>query len=260
MNATLAERNADGRPHDSIPAVTAACDLMESDWSPWHMVLYGLTWDDYERLLEAREAAGRKRLRITYDRGTAELYTPGGDSVLVEDQFATTDLNGDPVMSIGNRHERWKKLIARLFEAAAMGFRTAVVACGNLTLSRADLDRALEPDECYYVQNAATVSDVRELDFATDPPPDLFIEIEVSRTVMDRLELCGKMKIPEVWRYDGATFRILVRSGNTYIEALTSLAFPKLTANVLSGYLARQGSVDDTTLCNEILEWARSQS
>jgi len=257
MSTALAESSAGDRSHDSIPAVQAACELMDSDWSPWHMVLYGLTWDDYERLLESRDAAGRKRLRITYDRGTAELYTPGGDAVFVEDQLATTDLNGDPVMSIGNRHERWKKMIARLFEAVAMGFRVPVVACGNLTLSRADLDRGLEVDECYYIQNAAKVSAVRELDFATDPPPDLFIEIEVSRTVMDRLELCAAMKIPEVWRYDGEALRILVRAGAGYADSQSSLAFPELTAAVLGGYLARLGAVDDTTLCNVIFEWAR---
>ena len=67
-----------GRPDPTSPAVAAACELMATDWSPWHLVLYGLTWGDYERLLAAREAAGRKRLRITYDRGAAEIMTPGG--------------------------------------------------------------------------------------------------------------------------------------------------------------------------------------
>ena len=246
MSTATVERAAGGRRRDSIPAVAAACDLMESDWSPWHMVLHGGTWRDYVRMMDARTAAGRDRLRITFDRGTAELHSPGHDS----------ELGGDSV-SIGNRHERWKKMIARLIEAAAMGFRLPVVACGNLTLDRADLDRGLEPDECYYVQNAARVRSVRELDFATDPPPDLFVEIEVSRTVIDRLELCAALGIPEVWRFDGTTLRFFLLEGTTFIESKTSLAFPALTSDTLGGLLARIGGEDDTTLCNEIFEWAR---
>ena len=241
------------------PGVAAACELMSTDWSPWHIVLYGLEWEDYEALLAARHEACRKGLRITYDRGTAEIMTPGGGPTR-DNRLATTNLNGDPVMSIGSRHERWKKLIARLVEAVALGLRVPLVACGNITLSRADLDRGFEPDECYYVQNARAMKAIREFDFATDPPPDLFIEIEVSRTVQDRLDLCAAMEIPEVWRYDGKRLRILILSDNHYVEASASLAFSILTSKRLNSFLRRAGTIDDTTLCLEVLELARESA
>jgi Uma2 family endonuclease len=231
---------------------------MTTDWSPWHMVLYGLAWADYERLLAAREAAGRKRLRITYDRGTAEIMTPGGGPPSPTAARTNSGREGAPIMTVGNRHERWKKLIARLIEAAALGFRTPLVASGNLTLNRPGLDRGLEPDECYYVRNAARVAAVRELDFRTDPVPDLVVEVEVSRTVLDRLDLYAALGIEEVWRYDGTRFRFLVRSETGgYTETAASLAFPLLTAAGLGGYLARAGTTDDTALCLELMEWAR---
>lgn len=238
------------------PGVAAACELMETDWSPWHLVLYGVPWADYERLLAARRAAGRKAVRITYDRGAAEIMTRGGPAR--GDDRTDSDFGGTTAMTVGNRHERWKKLIARLLEAAALGFRTPLVASGNVTLSRPDLDRGLEPDECYYVRNAARVAAVRELDLRTDPPPDLVVEIEVSRTVLDRLDLHAALGVPEVWRYDGDRVRFLVRSAaGTYAEAPASLAFPLLTADHFGGYLARAGTTDDTALCLEVFEWAR---
>lgn len=236
------------------PGVDAVCGLFETDWSPWHVVLYGLTWADYDRLLDARAAAGRKRVKIVYDRGMAEIYTPGGGAPRPD----PADPEGAAV-TVGNRHERWKTLLARLLEAAALGFRAPLVGCGNVTLSRADLDRGLEPDECYYTRHAAAARAVRELDLRTDPPPDLVVEIEASRTVADRLDLCDSLGVPEVWLYDGDRLRILLRAaGGGYAEAPAGLAFPRLTADLLGGYLARAGTDDDTALCLELFEWVRA--
>lgn len=237
------------------PGVDAVCGLFESDWSPWQVVLYGLTWADYDRLLDARAAAGRKRVKIIYDRGMAEIYTPGGGSPRPDPATPSEE----PVVTVGNRHERWNKLLARLLEAAALGFRAPLVGCGNVTLSRADLDRGLEPDECYHARHAAAVRGVRELDLRTDPPPDLVVEIVSTRTVADRLELYAALGVPEVWRYDGDRLRILLRAADgAYVDAPAGLAFPRLTADLLGGYLARAGTVDDTSLCLELLEWART--
>jgi len=231
---------------------------METDWSPWHMVLYGLVWSDYERLLAAREAAGRKRMRITYDRGTAEIYTPGGgprfSSMIDEEAWL---LRGTD-MVVGNRHERWKKLLARLLEAAILGFRVPVTALGNFTLNRADLEHGLEPDECYYLRHAADMASGREFNPQTDPPPDLAVEIEVSRNVLDRLELYANLGVRELWRYDGEHLQFLVLSATgEYIESAVSIAFPLLTVERFSSYLARAGTVDDTTLCLEFMNWAQ---
>jgi Uma2 family endonuclease len=255
MSTILTQPSTRG-PDSPSPGVAAACELMETDWSPWHIVLYGLEWADYERLLTAREAAGRKRLRITYDRGTAEIMTPG--VVPQPDDRTVSQPERSPAMSVGNRHERWKKLIARLLEAAAMGFRLPLVACGNVTMARGDLDRGLEPDECYYIQNASRVSSVRELDFRTDPVPDLAIEIEVSRTVLDRLDLYAALGVGEIWCYDGNRVRFLVLDAGNYVEVETGRNLPLLTAAQLGAILARAGTIDDTALCLEFMEWARN--
>lgn len=221
-------------PPKPRPRVDAACALMAADRTPWHMVLYGLTWDDYQRLLAARVAADRRGLRITYDRGTAEI------------------------MTVGHRHERWKSFLARLIETAALGFRIPLTGSGAKTLKRPDLDRGMEPDVCYYVRDAKKYAEVRDFDPTTDPPPDLAIEVEDSRTLGDRIDVLGALGVAEVWRYDGDRLRILTRApAGTYTEVPASLVFPRLTADLLDGYLARIGTTDDTTLCLELLDWAR---
>jgi len=222
------------KPRTPSPRVEAACALMATDWSPWHMVLYGLTWDDYERLLAARTAADRRAMFITYDQGAAEI------------------------MTVGNRHERLKKLLARLVETASMGFRVPLAGSGGTTLKQPDLGRGMEPDECFYVRDALKYSAARDLDLTQDAPPDLAIEIEATRVLGDRLDILSALGVAEVWRYDGDRLRILVRAADgTYAERPAGLAFPLLTADLLTGYLARVGTTDDTTLCLELLDWAR---
>ena len=39
----------------------------------------------------------------------------------------------------------------------------------------------------------------------SDPPPDLVVEVEMTRSAIDKLRLFASMGIPEVWRYDGKT-------------------------------------------------------
>lgn len=230
----------------------ATCRAMADEWTRWHVVMSGLSWDDYTQLLEVREAAGRRAVRITYHRGMAEVYT-----VSWCDEPATDGPPGAFDMTVGNRHERWRTTIARLMGALAMGFRVPVIGAGSVTLGRADLDHGLEADESYYIQNAHRVRDVRELNFAVDPPPDLAIEVEISQTVIDKLELYAALGVPEVWRWNGKRLWMLHRTpAGGYDERPASKAFPALTHDVLIGYLQRLGPVDETELSLELFAWA----
>jgi Uma2 family endonuclease len=101
------------------------------------------------------------------------------------------------------------------------------VPSGQLTHQREDLEKGFEPDECYSIQNWQKTVGFREIDFTRDPPPDLMIEVEVSRSVLERLPIIAAFKIPEVWRYDGETVVILLLQPNgTYVKSKTSLAVP----------------------------------
>lgn len=178
-----------------------------------HLLLHG-NWQDYKRFRDAR-GENYPALKITYNRGRLEL------------------------MTVSNEHERYKKFIARMIELLSFATGGEIVCCGQMTIDREDLDRGFEADECYYVQNAKQMREIRKLNFDIDPPPDLAVEIEISRSLADRLDIYAAMRIPEIWRYDGEALCVLhLHKDGDYEEKNTSLAFPGLDLDVVRSILS----------------------
>ena len=71
---------------------------------------------------------------------------------------------------------------------------------GSTTISREDLDRAAEPDCADYIDHQPQVAG-RRIDFATDPPPDLVVEVISTSTDLDKNRLYAALGVPELWRY-----------------------------------------------------------
>jgi Uma2 family endonuclease len=142
----------------------------------------------------------------------------------------------------------------------ALGWRTPLIGVGNVTIHRATVRKGLEPDVCFYVQHAAQVRGVfgRDLDFATDPPPDLAVEVVMTAEMVGKLPVYAALGVPEVWRWDGQALTFLHLTAGDYAARPASLAFPGLTPDDLARYLRRAGTVDETTLCREALAWAAS--
>ena len=70
------------------------------------------------------------------------------------------------------------------------------------------VDRGLEPDDCYYLANAAKVRNWATLDLERDPPPDLALEVEITRSCLNRMGVYAGLGVPEVWRFDGEEWHI----------------------------------------------------
>ncbi|HEX4590161.1 MAG TPA: Uma2 family endonuclease [Gemmataceae bacterium] len=197
-------------------------------------VLHGQTWQDYDRALAERDRLGR-RYRITYDRGVLEI------------------------MPISAPHAKWQALIAGLLFIFATTKKIPVSSFGPLTCRREELDRGLEPDWCYYVQNEPRVRGRMNLDLDADPPPDLAVEVEVSREVIDRLGILAALGVPEVWRYDGERLTILVLDADgQYVQATASRALPSLPLDEFERRLAAWGTTDETTWLNDWQDWVRA--
>jgi Uma2 family endonuclease len=197
------------------------------------MVLTGITWAMYERLLVERDRI-RPGVRLTYDRGRLEI------------------------MTVSRIHERWKGVLARLLEMLTLELRIPLVCGGSLTIRREDLARGLEPDECYYIQNALKMVEMRELDFTVDPPFDLVIEVEQSRTIGTRLPVLDELGVREVWLYNGKTLRMLHRQPEGgYHEATTSVALPQLLPADWERFMSRMGELNDTAIVQEFVDWVR---
>jgi Uma2 family endonuclease len=174
----------------------------------------GVSWDAYQRLLVERDNH-RRGANVTFDRGALLLMT-------------TTSV-----------HERWKKTLAMMIEACALEMNILFEPTGNLTVAREDLESGAEPDESYYFQNAGRIPLDRPIDFATDVPPDLGVEIEYTRPVAARLPVFAALGIPELWVYDGERLRVLLLANNAYEESPASRCLPAFPLDLVGELLPR---------------------
>ena len=113
----------------------AAANLAERDDRPQedHFVtLRGVTWDDFERLLEMRGEHSAPRL--AYLEGTVEIMSPS------------------------RSHESIKSLLGRLVEAFCLERVIDFSTYGSWTLKDKEAAAGVEPDECYIFGSARETS------------------------------------------------------------------------------------------------------
>ena len=197
------------------------------------VVLPCVSWETYERLLADDEE--RRVPRMTYDQGVLELVTPSLP------------------------HEKDALTIARIVDIVTAIIGVPILSAGGTTYRRNDLERGFEPDASFYVQNEAQVRDRPEINLSVDPPPDVVLEMEMSRSALDKLPLFASMGVPEVWRCDGQRVTILILEQDRYRESSTSLAFPVLTSDILTRFLAESRTVLSPDWFQAVSDWARGQ-
>ena len=186
------------------------------------------SWQTYQTVLKAFEDSP---VRVTFDRGALELMSPSGP------------------------HERLKKLLDRLISAAAEELEISLRSQGSTTFSREELNRGLEPDECYYIEHEPDVRD-RD-DVGSDaPPPDLAVEVEVSRTALDRMGIYADLGVPEVWRLSGTDLVMLrLDESGSYREVDRSEIFPQIPRSVFTELLDRRFETTELNLVRDFRRW-----
>ncbi|MBE8994032.1 Uma2 family endonuclease [Microcystis aeruginosa] len=193
--------------------------------------LSGISWETYETLLE--EMSDR-RLRLTYNRGNLEIMAPSPE------------------------HEFSKTLIGRFVETLAEESVVPIYPLGSTTFKRPKLSGA-EPDECFYIDNIEAVRGKKLLDLNEDPAPDLVIEIDVTSSSQNRLQVYADLGVAEVWVYDGESLVIQQLQNGTYITSPTSQFFPNLPILELAIFLPQAGQTDYLDLVKAFRNWVRSQ-
>ncbi|AGY57440.1 Uma2 family endonuclease [Gloeobacter kilaueensis] len=201
---------------------------------PQAFLLTGTTWENYQSLLAI---VGERPIRVTYDRGNLELVSPSFN------------------------HERLKKRLARIVAALTEELDLALVAAGSTTLKRQDLDRGLQPDECFYIQSAEAVAGKTQVSLPDEPAPDLVIEIDVTSSSLDRLGVYAAMGVPEVWRYrNGSLIAYCLDPAKiAYQEIEYSAAFSFLNLSELAQFLQQHSEENDTALVKAFRFWLRER-
>ncbi|HEX9628423.1 MAG TPA: Uma2 family endonuclease [Pyrinomonadaceae bacterium] len=197
------------------------------------LVQHGISWSDYEELLDAIGEASS--LRICYDEGTLQVMSPS------------------------SKHEHVAKLIERLVDLLSIRQRTKVLFYGSATLKKQSEQKGAEPDACFYVQTADAVGTKEQIDFDTDPPPDVVVEIDIHHESISKLPIYAAFGVPELWRYDGESLTIHHLLDGQYVLANASKALPILTSAVLTQFLARSPKEDQYDIVLAFEEWLKRQ-
>jgi Uma2 family endonuclease len=166
------------------------------------VVLSGVTWADYQRVLELR--GDRSAPRITYLEGRLEIMSPS------------------------RTHESIKSLIGSLVETYCLERAIEFSTYGSWTIEDKDADRGAEPDECYVFGEAS------------DPKrPDLAIEVVWTSGGINKLEVYRALGVREVWYWrKGRITPFVLRSGR-YEEGSASEALPGIDLAELASFLDR---------------------
>ncbi|NJS13216.1 MAG: Uma2 family endonuclease [Microcoleus sp. CSU_2_2] len=165
------------------------------------MIVRDVTWEQFEAILEEREAEGI-RTRIAYSKGTLEIMSP-------------LPIHERPHRIIGH-------IVTTLLDVQGRDWEDF----GSTTFRKKAKEAGLEPDTCFYIQNAEKVRDRKKIDMTIDPPPDLAIEADV--TSKTTLEIYEALEVPEVWIYSEEKFAIHILVDGKYVESSTSQTFPDL--------------------------------
>jgi Uma2 family endonuclease len=195
-------------------------------------VVLNVSWETYERLLaDHPDAAGP---RFTYDEGTLEI------------------------MVLSAPHEEPNRTLSLLVELVAAELGIDVRRLGSTTFKRVELLKGFEPDSAFYIAHASAVRG-RDVEPAGDPPPDLIIEIDISRSSLARFPIFAAFGVPEVWRYDGSRVSIWRLEGGQYIEAQSSAALPPLMGSLTTQFLEESRTMRSTEWLRRVRVCARSQ-
>ncbi len=180
----------------------------------------GASWEDYNRYLEA---VGERRIRVTYDGTMVELMTPS------------------------HRHESLKEWLQLFLVCFMEETEVDFVVGGNTTFKDTLEKKGLEPDDCYWISSWRDV--LGGWSPETGPPPDLAIEVEISRSVLNRLSIYAALRVPELWRISEAgKISVWTLAGDDYQACPSSPSLPGLSLEFVEEHLAKGGQTSDMRL------------
>lgn len=209
-------------------------------------ILPNITWSTFKVMLA--EIGWERNFRVAYNQGIVEIMTP--------------------LMP----HENSNRIIEGLILVLCEEFGLEAKSSGSLTLTRDDLQTGGEPDSSFYIQNEALVREKENIDLAIDPPPDIVLEVEYSKSKIDKLSLYAAMKIPEFWRYNGNNLRIYTLNSvlnennqyankytNQYAEVETSPTFPNIVVKEISRFIQESQVIGQLAAKRAFRDWVKQQ-
>lgn len=197
-------------------------------------VLHNISWETFEALL--RETGSGRGSRFAYEDGTLEIMTP-----LFE-------------------HENPKINFDRFIFILVEELEIEIKSAGSTTIKKEDFKKGIEPDNCYYIQNELAVRGKETLDFETDPPPDLAIEIDITSSSVDKFSIYSALKVHEIWRYNGSKLKFYELIENKYVERDYSIAFPLVSISDMNNFIEQSKTKPEIALLKSFRAWVKQKN
>ena len=189
----------------------------------------GVQWVQYEQLLH--DLSETSRVRIFYDQGKMEIMSPLP------------------------AHEKPIKILHTLITTLRDALDIDIESLGSSTLKEELTKKGAEPDDSFYVQNAAAVIGKVDLDLQHDPPPDIVIESDLTSSSLDRFAIYAGLGVSEIWRVFNRRVEIWLLNDLAYFESENSHAFPFLTIESLNEHLTLGLIVGERKAAKKFREW-----
>ena len=193
-----------------------------------------VSFDQYRLLAEAQEKLGR-RLQISYGSGRVE------------------------VLPNTLRSEVRKSVLRSFVWQAAEALGQEIYALGSTTLADRKGDYGFDPHESFSFRPPKQAAAGPDDGGGNEPRPGLLIEVENPNRAINRLPLCARAGVPEVWYDDLEGMRILsLQSDRTYSVSDYSAAFPLVAGHDLNQCLAAVDTKDMMSIVREFRGWLES--
>lgn len=190
----------------------------------------GITWEGYIVLL--KELGDDRSTRVAYENGVLELRMPG------------------------QPHESANRVLATIALTLAEEFGFEFNDMGSMTMNRHNLSKGVEPDSCFYIQNAQAGQGLGET-IANDLPPDLALEVDIANRSDSKLSIYQAMDVPEVWLYQRDRVKIKHLENGAYVDAWSSRAFPTVSTEQLNQWLEVRRTGTDLTVVRAVRKFCR---
>lgn len=196
------------------------------------LLLKNVSWQQFQEILA--NLGENRNSRIAYSQGMLEIMVP-----LPE-------------------HETDKVIIGDFVKAILEEIDIEFLSLGSTTFENEQMLAAVEPDDCFYIQNEAAIRGKKRLDLKVDPPPDLAIEIDI--TSKTKLASYQNLRVPELWRYNGQKLEINLLQSGKYVPSNQSIIFPNLPiTEVIPEYLERSKAIGRNATMKLFRAWLKTQ-
>jgi Uma2 family endonuclease len=222
-----------------IPTVEQLCEwTSEPDL---RVVIRNVDWAFYEQLVDSIPEG--IHIHLDYDGKDLEIVSP--TSIL---------------------HDASRVLLGHFVEAVAEELEIPYKSAGQMTWKRPEVLRGLEADECYFFRDEklSAVDNLRSrksMKIADYPNPDLAIEVDISRSKVDRPGIYAALKVAEVWRFDGPREVVIIEvlgEDGVYHAAEQSTFLPVLAEEVRR-WVVEEDSRDESAWARRLRAWVRAE-